>query len=412
MIQSQRSSIFSQIALVALWAFIFSMPSEKAIQIPGIGSLSRAAGLLAMATGLMTVVFEQRFRVPTITHVLLGVFVLWTAVSYRWSIGPDRTLERITTNVQLLAIPFLIWNVCGSERRCLALMDAYVVGTLFPAIQTLQRFFSGTQTYYQRYALEGFDPNDLALTLALSLPLAYYLSLRRPKLRIAYAGFMLSVCGTIFLTASRGGTVAMAVALSFIVLTLNRLPRTQKIALVVTTMVAAFGATVVIPAASWSRLLTLGSEITQGTLNSRSLLWAEGWRALQNVPFQGVGAGAYPTAMMMAFGQPWIFVPVAHNSFISVLVETGVVGLSLFVGTLTILALMAARLPWLERCLWLIMLAVWVIGVSALTWEYRKPTWFLFGLLIAHVALHMKHRPAVRQAVLRTDFIPTQGVTA
>jgi hypothetical protein len=27
----------------------------------------------------------------------------------------------------------------------------------------------------------------------------------------------------------------------------------------------------------------------------------------------------------------------------------------------------------------------WTIGVSALTWEYRKPTWLLFGLLAAHV---------------------------
>jgi len=30
------------------------------------------------------------------------------------------------------------------------------------------------------------------------------------------------------------------------------------------------------------------------------------------------------------------------------------------------------------------MLATWCVGVSAGTWEYRKPTWLLFSLIAAH----------------------------
>jgi hypothetical protein len=40
---------------------------------------------------------------------------------------------------------------------------------------------------------------------------------------------------------------------------------------------------------------------------------------------------------------------------------------------------------YIERCLWISLLLTWMIGVSALTWEYRKPTWLLFSLLAAHV---------------------------
>jgi hypothetical protein len=45
----------------------------------------------------------------------------------------------------------------------------------------------------------------------------------------------------------------------------------------------------------------------------------------------------------------------------------------------------ATRLPYLEKWLWIVLLVTWMVGVSALTWEYRKATWFLFGMLAAQV---------------------------
>jgi len=39
----------------------------------------------------------------------------------------------------------------------------------------------------------------------------------------------------------------------------------------------------------------------------------------------------------------------------------------------------------LERHFWITLLLTWSVGVSSLTWEYSKPTWFLFGVLAAHV---------------------------
>jgi hypothetical protein len=35
-----------------------------------------------------------------------------------------------------------------------------------------------------------------------------------------------------------------------------------------------------------------------------------------------------------------------------------------------------------------------VIGVSGLTWEMRKPTWFFFGLLIAQCGTMVQKRAA------------------
>ena len=68
------------------------------------------------------------------------------------------------------------------------------------------------------------------------------------------------------------------------------------------------------------------------------------------------------------------------------MVETGVIGLALFVYMLGMLFRSAVRMSGITRSFWLTMFCVWCIGVCSLTWEYRKPTWLLFGLLAAHVA--------------------------
>jgi hypothetical protein len=66
-----------------------------------------------------------------------------------------------------------------------------------------------------------------------------------------------------------------------------------------------------------------------------------------------------------------------------VLVEQGVLGFAMFCGLLGALAISLRGMPPFPQRLWIVSLAVWVVGVSSLTWEMRKPTWFFFGLLMA-----------------------------
>jgi len=223
------------------------------------------------------------------------------------------------------------------------------------------------------------------LTLDLSLPMSYYLTLRQKgPLRFVYYAQMLAAIGTVFLTVSRGGTFCMLIALSLIVWTLRTIPLRNRLVLAVMFAVAVVGAVTLVPATSWTRLASAASEVSEGTLNSRTVLWKAGLHEFQNMPFGGVGAGAYPETSAKVIGRPWGFVPVAHNSFISVLVETGVIGFALFAVLLAMFFRQAARMPRITRAFWLTLLCVWTMGVCSLTWEYRKPTWLLFGLLAAH----------------------------
>jgi O-antigen ligase len=130
---------------------------------------------------------------------------------------------------------------------------------------------------------------------------------------------------------------------------------------------------------SFQRFSTIGAEIGGGDLNQRSGLWRDGLAAFVEHPLVGVGSNMYRSVNSLG--------KLAHNSFISVLVELGLIGFVLFGIILTLAVIQALRQPRWDKYFWLTFLAVWVIGASSLSWEFRKPTWLLLSLMVVSGAL-------------------------
>src|ERR1700742_1286438 len=88
------SSNESPIAVVALWLlalFVFSVPLENSIVIPGIGTIGRIIGAVAFVAGIVAVVESGRFRTPIVPHLMMVLFVVWVCLSYFWTIGSEET---------------------------------------------------------------------------------------------------------------------------------------------------------------------------------------------------------------------------------------------------------------------------------------------------------------------------------
>jgi len=380
-----------------LCLFVFSIPWEKSVWVPGVGTIARLLGIAAFLFIALAAAGRRSLRPPNLALVLAAAFVLWVAATRFWSLDPAATGARAWTFVQLLAMAWMIWETCRTHARQNALTSAYVWGTAPASLYTLFRYWRGEQTYYRRYAAAGFDPNDLGLTLALAIPMALYLGLRSRGLRrwSGYAAAAVAICA-ILLTASRSALVASLIGFAYAAFAWRRSGLAPRVASALLLGLLALGAVRLAPAHSRQRLATLPAELAEGTLHKRTRIWKAGLKAFRGHPLTGAGSGAYPQAV-----RPWLGTPplkgheyVAHNTFLSVLVECGVIGFGLF-------ALLAATLVvfvWMfrapERALWLVMLAVWTAGVSTLTWEHRKPSWLLFALITTCWALSFRPQEA------------------
>ena len=370
---------------------IFMIPWENALAVGDLGSLNRVAGILVAAAWVSLVLVNGQFRKPHLFHWGMSLFVLWSAGSIFWSFDRDGTLSRVQTYVQLLGLIFILWDLYATQEALHAGMQAYVLGACVSAGSTILNYFTGQEAYVYsggRYAGAGLNADDLALILALALSLAWYLatSLKNNAtgriLKLVNLAYMPVGLFAILLTASRMGVLAVVPVVLFVLVTSQQLPLKARVGAAAAFLLAFFLLLPHIPEPAIARLSTISSSLEQGDLGGRVDLWRGVLGVFAEHPLIGVGSGAIDAFPDVG--------AVAHNTFLSVLAELGLVGFILFLGVLMVVVHEALGQPTQRSVAWLTVLAVWTIGVSTLSWEFRKPTWLLMGLLI--VSAHLQNR--------------------
>jgi O-antigen ligase len=242
--------------------------------------------------------------------------------------------------------------------------------------------FHSTGGALRRFAAGGVDPNDLAMTLALGLPMAWYLAntYHRPLIIWICRAYLAVGVLAIGLTGSRGGLLTTVVALTIVPLTMTRLSPKRMVAMVSMLFLAGALAVAYVPEQIVERLATTSTEVEDLRGGGRIKMWRAGIHAFPMHPILGYGTSGFIRAVTPELGPGAL---VAHNSFVSLLVEQGVIGLTLY-----LLMFLAAyrgvrRLPRLERRFGLVLLGTLVMAMTPLTWEDQKSAWFVLGTLVA-----------------------------
>jgi O-antigen ligase len=371
----------SVVAYWLTWLFVFALPWENAVSvIPGTAIVTKITGALSLAAALGAMVLSGRLRRWHPMHLAGLFFLIWSGAQLFLSVTGTRLPYKYTTYAQLFAVVLILWEIAPSWSRLTGLMTAYVFGGYVAAVATLMLYREAGRSL-NRFAAVQSDPNSLAMTLALALPMAWYLGMtvKNPILRWVCRGFIVVGLVSIGLTASRGGMVAATVALMIVPLTMTKLSPGRLIAAVALLAVSGVLAAAYIPGKIVQRLATTGTEVEDLSLGGRFKLWEAGLKALTERPLTGYGAGYWRQAVA-----PWLGPnpQVAHNSFISVAVETGIVGLLLYLGMFFAVFLALMRLPSFERRFTLVLLATLMVAMLPLSWDDQKSVWFVLALLL------------------------------
>lgn len=358
---------------------IFAIPWENAVVLPGLGTIVRPIGILAFLLTAVLVIKNGTFRELAPIHYALLAFIVWSGLSMIWTVDAELTLIRIKTYAQLFVMVWLIWELVRTNAQMNIVLQAYVLGAWVAVGSTVSNFLSSDQVTYGRYSAEGFDPNDLGVMLALGIPIAWYLFMKQKNwlFRLFNAAYLAMAMWTISLTASRTAFVVGMVGLLYVAATFAHLTNKMKILLVCMLAVGVTYGIQSVPAGSLERISTIGEDVGAGDLNGRGEFWMAGLDMIEEQPLLGIGAGAYPRAMEVMIDTR----DLSHNTLLAVLAETGVIGLLLFLGMIVLFLYTASKTTYLEAALFISLLAVWLLATMFLTWEMRKPTWLLFGLI-------------------------------
>jgi tetratricopeptide (TPR) repeat protein/O-antigen ligase len=325
----------------------------------GILALFLAANVLALVPSGDLLLSLARF-----SNLLIGIFLAQTLVGA--ATGPGRWAPLLGGLVAFnwLLLPLVLIGTDWAGKASLSGAAAYAQ---LPS--WLPHLF--TNSYGQ--APDGIQPNQLAIMLALLLPLTLTL-IRTPvdsPLRVVTATGRLAglnrgllgkrglivlaalTIGAILFTQSRGGLLACGVAL--VVLWGWRYRR--YLGLAVLGLLVAAALLLVLPGVgdnfAWLFTPQGPQAHLSNTLSIRVELWQRAVRMIKDFPFTGIGLNTFPEVQtslypLVSVNRTEFALPTAHNLYLQAMLDFGIPGALVFVALLLTFARgisRAARLP-------------------------------------------------------------------
>jgi O-antigen ligase len=391
------------LCLYALLAFLNIVPAVGSSFL----SFDKIAGGLLALSWLATVANRRRARRAFVSahpqfFAILVFFLAWVVLSLTWAEHPGHGLESASRYVLNAFLFLIVFSAVRAPKHVVWLLGAFVLasslsaayGLIAPPVPGNEGRLSGTIG----------EPNQLAAVLVAGLVLSAALAVAlkgKPLARIALsiAALLCLICT--FLTLSRAGLIALAVAMVALVAVAGRWRPAAAIAATLTVIsLVCFFAVLATPEQR-GRV----TEVAGGS--GRSDIWTIGWRMVQANPVKGIGVGQFQSSAVHYLIAPGtiqrsdliITAPkVAHNIYLQVQAEMGVIGFVPFVlilGFSLRCALRAARLfeRRRETTMELLSRAVFVGLVGILTADFfaseqfSKQLWLLLGLGPALLAM-------------------------
>lgn len=380
-------------------------------------------GLSLTVTSVLTVQLLPRLPYVSSASVLLGGLTFGAYIlHHRWNKQKKHPPLFQLKPVLLFGILFVVWVFISDPASAIGLTSdrnwmftfvqlfilLWLTGRLLTTPQEHQifmAFFALVSVYAANIAVQGsliagddinaarnagiVASNQGARYLTIGFIFLYYLrssSSSRTVSLLALGGMILTAIG-VFSTLSRTGALLFIVAFILLLLSESFITRRFKAVLVLVLFISLF-------------IMFLPSQFTEGIEQraehqakegeTRFGLWAAGLDMFQQHPIRGVGIGQYRFELI-EYGEYYLPHRLrkeigAHNMYVSVLAETGIVGFSLFM----LMFLSALNAYWKTirngsqeqksiAVIWMIALIIMLIGGFSKHDQYEKLLWVTLG---------------------------------
>jgi O-antigen ligase len=305
----------------------------------GIGLILALSWVAALATRPDT---ENDFLKdhPGFTYLLLA-FLGWASASLLWAEDSAIAVDTVTRYAFNIILFLIVYTAVRNRSAAVWLMASFLLGALISAAYGIMSPVSpSSMDDVSRLSGAGVESNELAalLVAALVLATAFAAGWREsPAIRV-FAGMTIVFClAGVILSFSRGGLVALGVALlATVVLGGRWRPYAALLLVAIVTCAAGYVLYVATPEER-ARVTT----VEGGT--GRSDIWEVGRRMFEANPVTGIGAGNFPVSSIHYLLAPGAlqrdeFIvdepKVAHNIYLEVAAELGIVGFLLFMSIL------------------------------------------------------------------------------
>jgi O-antigen ligase len=324
-------------------AFTVILLLSPQIWLPILGTMRIALLTASLAIGihLLRRVTQQDREMPLPQEIVIAmVLVAWSVLTLPLSYWPAGSLKTLTEHyLKAVAFFWLIATLVTSTDRLRVFTWALVLCSIPLATTAVYNYVSGVFLYTGVPGLHRIDgyrggsglaenPNDLALILNLTIPLAAAsaMNARRPLARAVAVVTVALAASAVIVTFSRAGflTLGAIFIVSLLMLAARKAPGRAVVLLAAGLALLPF-----LPTGYTQRLSTI-ADINADQTGSATGRWRDTQAAVGLVvrnPIVGAGIGQDILAMNETRGADWTAV---HNAFLQYGVDLGVPGLLLF----------------------------------------------------------------------------------
>ena len=380
-------SFAHKLAWWVLLSIIFTLPWGNGLW-DGMVKIQSALAFALVAIMLAT---EGTHRHFTIFNFIAIIFGSWHLLALWWTPDIGWGTQAANTFIQLVMLSLLFTYLVNDGYKLRVAYQAYTLGALVAFGIIFYSYLNGiTGPYYNRYTVPNIETDNMAIILSFGIPMAVWLYTQSQS----WMGKLVNLAAVplifygIFLTGTRTGLVTGMLGLLYLAFTQRKASFNLKMVYVGIAIGVAVAVVSLAPKESVERIFSIGKSLESGNLNSRETIWQYSIESWKDNPVIGSGTGSLGHAL----NKFHVAYKSAHNSYIHIMTEHGVIGLVIYLCMIGSLFYYAMQCP-IETKIFLLTLLI-TIAVSQLTLHTHKvkETWFVWSIVAAHAHFLLRQR--------------------